>query len=201
MDPEFWNQRYSGDDYFYGTAPNAFVAESAGLIPSGPVLCLAEGEGRNAAFLASCGHSVTAMDQSTAGLAKAQRLASARGVAINFVAGDLAEFVISPGAWAGVIATFAHLPQPLRRDVHRRVVAGLRPGGVYLLEAYTPEQMKYKTGGPVNQPELLMQLKDLRTELAGLELVIARELIRDVNEEPGHRGLSAVVQVAGRKPL
>jgi 2-polyprenyl-3-methyl-5-hydroxy-6-metoxy-1,4-benzoquinol methylase len=201
MDPEFWNQRYSGEDYFYGTSPNAFVAESAGLIPPGPVLCLAEGEGRNAVFLASRGHSVTAMDQSTAGLAKARWLASARGVAINFVAGDLAEFVITPGSWTGVVATFAHLPQPLRRDVHRRVVDGLRAGGVYLLEAYTPEQVKYKTGGPVNQPELLMQLKDLRTELAGLELVIARELVRDVNEEPGHRGLSAVVQVAARKPL
>jgi 2-polyprenyl-3-methyl-5-hydroxy-6-metoxy-1,4-benzoquinol methylase len=201
MDPEFWNQRYSGEDYFYGTSPNAFVAESAGLIPAGPVLCLAEGEGRNAAFLASRGHSVTAMDQSSAGLAKARRLAAARGVTINFVAGDLADFVINPGTWAGIVATFAHLPQPLRRDVHRRVAEGLRPGGVYLLEAYTPEQVKYKTGGPVNQPELLMQLADLRKELAGLELVVARELVRDVNEEPGHRGLSAVVQVAARKPL
>lgn len=199
MEPEFWNQRYGGDEYFYGTSPNAFIAESVSLIPTGPVLCLAEGEGRNAVFLAAHGYTVTAMDQSTAGLAKARRLASSRGVTINTVTADLSEFVITPKAWSGIVATFVHLPQLLRREVHRRVVEGLQPGGVYLLEAYTPEQVKYKTGGPVNQPELLMQLKDLRTELAGLELVIAHERVRDVNEEPGHRGLSAVVQVAARK--
>jgi SAM-dependent methyltransferase len=201
MEPEFWNQRYGGNEYFYGTSPNAFIAESVSLIPPGPVLCLAEGEGRNAVFLAASGHAVTAMDQSTAGLAKARRLAAARNVAVDTVAGDLADFTIGSKAWAGIVATFVHLPQPLRRDVHRRVIEGLQPGGIYLLEAYTPEQVKYKTGGPVNQPELLMQLADLRKELAGLELLIARELIRDVQEEPGHRGLSAVVQVAARKPL
>lgn len=201
MDPEFWNQRYAGNDYFYGTSPNTFIAESAALIPSGPVLCLAEGEGRNAVFLAARGHAVTAMDQSTAGLAKAGRLAAARGVAINIVAADLSDFAIVPNAWSGIVATFVHLPQPLRRAVHRRVIEGLKPGGIFLLEAYTPEQVKYRTGGPVNQPELLMQLRDVRTELAGLEFVVARELVRDVNEEPGHRGLSAVVQIAARKPL
>lgn len=201
MDPEFWNQRYAGNDYFYGTSPNTFIAESAALIPSGPVLCLAEGEGRNAVFLAARGHAVTAMDQSTAGLAKAGRLAAARGVAINTVAADLSDFAIVPNAWSGIVATFVHLPQPLRRAVHRRVIEGLKPGGIFLLEAYTPEQVKYRTGGPVNQPELLMQLRDVRTELAGLEFVVARELVRDVNEEPGHRGLSAVVQIAARKPL
>jgi len=199
MDPEFWNQRYAGDEYFYGTSPNTFVAESAELIPAGPVLCLAEGEGRNAVFLASRGHTVTAMDQSTAGLAKASRLAKARGVTINTVVADLSAFALGSNAWAGIVATFVHLPQPLRRDVHRRVVAGLQPGGVFLLEAYTPEQVNYKTGGPVNQPELLMRLADLRAELSGLEFIVARERVRDVNEEPGHRGLSAVVQIAARK--
>lgn len=201
MEPGFWNQRYSGEEYFYGTSPNAFIVESVSLIPPGPVLCLAEGEGRNAVFLAARGHAVTAMDQSTTGLDKARRLAAAQNVSIATVAGDLADFTIRSNAWAGIVATFVHLPQPLRRDVHQRVIEGLQPGGVYLLEAYTPAQVKYKTGGPVNQPELLMQLKDLRAELAGLELAVARELVRDVNEEPGHRGLSAVVQIAARKPL
>lgn len=199
MDPAFWNQRYAGDEYFYGTAPNDFVATQAALIPAGPVLCLGDGEGRNAVYLAGRGHAVTAMDQAAGGLAKAQRLARDRGVAITTVVGDLADFPIKPGAWSGIVATFVHLPQTLRADVHRRVATGLAPGGVYLLEAYTPEQLKYRTGGPVNQPELLMKLADLRAELAGLDLVIAHELVRDVHEEPGHRGASGVVQVAARR--
>lgn len=200
MDPTFWNQRYAGSEFFYGTHPNAFIAEQADLIPPGPVLCLAEGEGRNAVFLAERGHAVTAMDQAEAGLAKARRLAATRGVPLATFVGDLSDFAIAPGAWSGIVATFVHLPPPLRRDIHRRVAAGLRPGGVFLMEAYTPDQVKHRTGGPVNQPELLMRLDDLRLEFPGLELVIARELERDVFEEPGHRGRGAVVQLAARQP-
>lgn len=200
MDPAFWNDRYSGSDFFYGTSPNDFVAECAPFLPPGPVLCLAEGEGRNAVFLASRGHAVTALDQSAVGLAKARRLASTRGVALTTLVADLADFAIAPGAWSGVVATFVHLPLPLRREVHRRVAAGLRPGGVFVLEAYTPAQVKHRTGGPVNQPELLMKLADLRDELPGLDLLVARELERIVSEGTAHHGLSAVVQVAARKP-
>lgn len=200
MNASFWNERYGGNEFFYGTTPNAFIAEQAALIPPGPVLCLAEGEGRNAVFLAQRGHAVTAMDQAAAGLAKAQRLAAARGVPLTIAVGDLADFAITPDTWSGIVATFVHLPLPLRRDVHRRVAAGLRPGGVFLLEAYTPDQVKHRTGGPVNQPELLMRLEDLRLEFPGLELVVARELERDVAEGSGHRGRGAVVQLVARKP-
>ncbi len=201
MDSSFWDDRYSGADFFYGTTPNGFIAEHAPLIPPGPVLCLAEGEGRNAVFLATSGHAVTAVDQSAVGLAKARRLADERRVALTTSVADLADFAITPGAWSGIVATFVHLPQPLRRTVHRRVAEGLRPGGVFLLEAYTPDQVRHRTGGPVNQPELLMKLSDLRDELAGLELVVAREFEREVSEGTGHHGLAAVVQIAARRPL
>jgi hypothetical protein len=45
-----------------------------------------------------------------------------------------------------------------------------------------------------------MNLKDLRVELAGLELLIARELERDVVEGDSHTGRGAVVQILARKP-
>jgi hypothetical protein len=44
-----WNERYAEDDYAYGTAPNDFLVEQADRLPEGPVLCLAEGEGRKPA--------------------------------------------------------------------------------------------------------------------------------------------------------
>lgn len=200
MDPSFWNHRYSGHDFFYGTAPNVFIAECASLIPPGPVLCLAEGEGRNAVFLASRGHAVTAMDQSPVGLAKARRLAVERGVPLSTFVADLADFAIMPGTWSGIVATFVHLPPALRRSVLRRVAAGLRPGGCFLFEAYAPGQVKHRTGGPVDQPELLVPLAGVRDELAGLDLLIARELERDVSEGAAHAGLGAVVQIAARRP-
>ena len=181
MDAAFWNERFSPEHYVYGETPNAFVAEYAPKIPAGPVLCLAEGEGRNAAYLAMLGHRVTAVDQSEVGLAKARRLAASRGVAIETVVADLENYSIAPGAWAGIVATFAHFPPRLRRKVHRAATAGLQPGGIFILEAYTPAQLALGTGGPKN-PELLMTLADLREDLSRLDLLVARELERDVIE-------------------
>jgi SAM-dependent methyltransferase len=198
MDAEFWNNRFAAPQYIYGEAPNAFVAEMASQIPPGPVLCLAEGEGRNAVHLATLGHRVTAVDQSEAGLAKARRLAAARGVEIETLLANLENFTIEPGVWAGIVATFAHLPPTIRRKVHAEAMRGLRPGGVFILEAYTPAQLAFDTGGP-KSPELLMTLASLRDELAGLELLIGREIERDVNEGDGHTGRGAVVQILARR--
>lgn len=198
MDAPFWNNRYAVPQYFYGETPNAFVAEMAVQIPAGPVLCLAEGEGRNAVHLSALGHRVTAVDQSEAGLAKARRLAAARGVQIETVVADLLNFTIEPGAWAGIISIFAHLPPAIRFKVHAQVVRGLRPNGVFLLEAYTPAQLAFETGGPKSL-ELLMTLGSLREELAGLEFMIGRELEREVIEGGGHTGRGAVVQVVARR--
>ncbi len=194
-----WDERYSVPDYVYGTEPNAFVAEMAARIPAGPVLCLAEGEGRNAVHLARLGHAVTAVDQSAIGLAKAARLAIAHNVTVTTIAADLAHYAIEPGAWAGIVTTFAHLPPSLRRTVHAQVVAGLRPGGVFILEAYTPAQPAFGTGGP-KDPALCMTLAALREELAGLTFDLARECEREVIEGTGHRGRGAVVQIVAHRP-
>jgi len=198
MDAAFWNNRFAAPHFIYGETPNAFVAEMAVQIPDGPVLCLAEGEGRNAVHLAALGHRVTAVDQSQAGLAKARRLAAAHGVEVETVLADLENFTIEAGFWDGIVATFAHLPPPLRRRIHAQVVAGLRSGGVFILEAYTPAQLAFDTGGP-KSPELLMTLAGLRDELAGLELMIGREIEREVVEGDGHTGRGAVVQILARR--
>lgn len=195
----FWDERFSAADYIYGTAPNTFVAAMAAQIPAGPVLCLAEGEGRNAVHLAQLGHAVTAVDQSAIGLGKAARLAKERGVTLTTVVTDLADYTITPGTWAGVVVTFGHVPPQLRRTMHAQIVAGLRPGGVYILEAYTPAQLAFGTGGP-KDVELLMTLAALREELAGLDFEHAVECERDVIEGTYHTGRGAVVQILARKP-
>lgn len=198
MDAAFWNSRYAVTSHVYGESPNLFVAEMASQIPPGPVLCLAEGEGRNAVHLATLGHRVTAVDQSEIGLAKARRLAATRGVDIDTVIADLENFDIEPGAWSGIEATFAQLPPAIRRKIHAQAARGLRLGGVCILEAYTPAQLAFDTGGP-KSPELLMTLAGLRDELAGLELLVGREIERDVIEGAGHTGRGAVVQILARR--
>lgn len=194
-----WDERYSSDDYAYGTEPNAFLAARASRLPRGRMLCLGEGEGRNAVWLAEQGHEVTAVDASAVGLEKARRLAASRGTTITTVHADLAEYPIEPGAWDGIVSIFCHLPLTLRADLHRRCVAGLRPGGLMLLEAYTPRQVGRGTGGPPSA-ELMMDAQTLRAELAGLDLMELQEYEREVHEGAFHNGLGAVVQLVARKP-
>jgi SAM-dependent methyltransferase len=195
----FWDERFAEAGWAYGDEPNDFVRESAPRIPSGPVLCLAEGQGRNAVHLAALGHAVTAMDQSAVGMERARELARERGVSLTTVVADLAEFVIEPGRWQGIVSVFAHLPPVLRRRVHAVVTAGLAPGGVFVLEAYAPRQLEFRTGGP-DDPERLAPVETLRDELPGLEFEVAREVERDVVEGRYHVGRAATVQILARRP-
>jgi len=194
-----WDQRYDTPEYVYGTDPNEFLAGVVAEISAGRTLCIAEGEGRNAVFLAEHGHQVVAVDSSAVGLEKAGRLAKERGVHIETVTADLAVFDIEPERWDAIISIFAHVPPDVRRPLHRKVVRGLRPGGTLVLEAYTPEQIKLGTGGPP-VPEMTMTLAALREELNGLVFKHAEELEREVIEGRYHTGKGAVVQVVAVKP-
>ena len=194
-----WDERYATDEYLYGTEANAFLTSVIDRIPPGRVLCLAEGEGRNAVWLAEQGRSVTAVDASPVGLDKARQLAAARGVYIDAVVADLADYPIPADHWDAIVPIFCHIRPDLRLDLHRRSVRGLRPGGVFVLEAYTPAQLHHRTGGPPHEA-MLMTLAGLRQELAGLDFVHAVECEREVVEGRLHHGLGAVVQVVAVRP-
>lgn len=194
-----WDERYSQADYVYGKNPNDFLVQVIQHIPKGRVLCLAEGEGRNAVYLAQQGCQVTAVDASSVGLAKAKKLAAERFVEIETIVAELAVFEIQPHSWDAIVSIFCHLPPAMRARMHRQVVAGLRSHGVFVLEAYTPRQLEFRTGGPPNA-ELLMELATVKQELAGLVFEHAVERERDIQEGLFHRGRSAVVQVLAVKP-
>ena len=196
--PSMWDERYSEPGYAYGTEPNGFLASVVDRIPEGRVLCLAEGEGRNAVFLAGRGYDVTAVDASSIGLTKANKLAAERGVTITTINADLTEFDIEPDAWQGIVSIFCHLPPLIRAGLHERCLRGLAPGAVFVLEAFTPRQLDLRTGGPRTR-ELLMELDFIRQELPGLRFEIAREIERPVEEGKYHRGTAAVLEILAVK--
>ncbi len=200
MSNAFWDERYRKDGYYYGTEPNDFLRAEAARIPKGAVLCLAEGEGRNAVYLAGLGYTVTAVDFSAEGLRKAEALAKQRGVEVTLVEADLAAFDLGTDAWSGIVSMWAHTRPEVRGRLHRDVARALVPGGVFILEAYRPEQLAFGTGGPADIT-MLPSLAMLRTELASLELVIAREVERDIQEGTKHVGMSATVQVVGIRSM
>jgi SAM-dependent methyltransferase len=163
------------------------------------VLCLGEGEGRNAVYLAELGFEVLAVDSSAVGLGKAQKLAKSRGVAIETLVADLADYDIQPDSWDAIISFFCHAPSAIRKPLHKKVARGLCSGGVFVLEAYTPAQLELKTGGPPTEDQM-MSLIALQEELTGLVFSHAIEIERDVVEGRQHTGQGAVVQILARKP-
>ena len=183
----------------FGTEPNDFLREEAHRIPRGRVLCMGEGEGRNSVFLAELGHEVVGVDQSRVGLEKAQALARERGVFVETVVSGIQDFHLGEEEWEGIVSIFFHLPPGLREEVHRSVVRGLAPGGVLILEAYTPRQLDLGRCGPSN-PQKLMTLKMLQEDLRGLDLILGREVEREFREGTMHRGPGSVVQVVARRP-
>lgn len=193
-----WDEEYSVEEFVYGKAPNEFLLEMSDRLKKDDVLCLAEGEGRNAVYLARQGFAATAVDSSRVGLAKAYKLAQEFGVTIQTVPADLADYTIEEGVWDSIVSISCHVHQDLRRRLHRDVVAGLKEGGTFLLEAYTPKQLEFGTGGPPSA-EYLMDLATLRKELEGLEFIHGKELVRDVVEGINHTGKGSVVQVLARK--
>ncbi len=194
-----WDQRYAGDEYRFGTLPNRFLIDCAASLKPGKMLSLGEGEGRNAVYLARLGFEVTAVDGSAVGLAKARRLAAEQGVALTTITADLNDYVIQPAAWDGIMDFFCHLPRAERIPLHQRVIAGLKPGGVYILEIFAPLQPQLATGGPVDR-DLLMSEEEARAELADLDLRIVREIVRHREEEDPTTESLAVLQVLGVKP-
>jgi len=193
-----WDQRYSEAGFAYGTEPNDFLRSEYARIPKGGrVLCLAEGEGRNAVFLAKHGYVVTAVDQSSVGLAKARRLASDHGVEISAIVADLADYDLGHDCWDGIVSISAHVPPGLRKKLHNQVGHALTVGGCLILEAYTERQLETEGigGPPPSSAELFMSLSGLQSELVTLDFMIGRERVRNVSEGKHHQGESAVVQV------
>ena len=197
-----WNERYNEAEYVFGTEPNDFLTEVFENIPAGGrVLCLAEGEGRNAVFLAEQGYKVTAMDLSEVGLNKALKLAFDKWVDIKIEVADLADYQFGEAQWDGIVSIWAHLPESVRQYVHAKITPALKPAGVFILEAYTEQQLTMEAvgGPPATQKERFGSLSFLRTELADLEEVIGTEKLRMISEGKRHQGLSAVVQYLGKK--
>ncbi|SKA76505.1 SAM-dependent methyltransferase [Desulfobaculum bizertense] len=194
-----WDRRYSEEGFTFGTCPNAFLTRSVShLTPGGHLLSLGEGEGRNAVWLAQQGFRVTAVDASRIGLDKAQSLARQRGVRITTIQANLADFPLPPSEYDGIISIFCHLPPKVRVPLYQRCAKTLRPSGIIILEAYTPDQLNRDTGGP-QDAKRLMTAQILRDEFPSLRRILLQERIRSVYEGKLHTGKSSVVQFIGQR--
>ncbi|MGV6839739.1 MAG: class I SAM-dependent methyltransferase [Planktomarina sp.] len=198
---QMWNARYGQTEYVYGTAPNDFLLERYSAIPcQGCVLCLAEGEGRNAVFMAEQGYNVTGVDIADEGRSKAQKLASARSVQISYDVADLNTYDMGQGVWDGIVAVFCHMPSADRPALFQNIRSALRPGGAMVFEAYHEKQVEYGTGGP-KAKDLLYTREELEDAFQGWNIEVSQEGEREVIEGSLHNGKAYTVQFIAHKPL
>lgn len=190
-----WEERYAADEYAYGEEPNAFFKACLDRLPApGRLLLPGEGEGRNAVYAARQGWTVHAFDFSAAGREKALRLADRYGVRIDYEVADYETAHLEPESFDAVALIFTHMHERIRRTVHRKLVSALKPGGHLFLEAYSPEQLRYGTGGPPNA-QLLYTLADLQQDFSDLDIVQLEKIEAEIHEGQYHTGLASVVRL------
>lgn len=201
MSKEFWDQMYRDGAYRFGTEPNAFLAESVpSRVAAGKrIVCLGEGEGRNAVWLAEQGYQVTAVEQSEVGIEKIQKLAESRGVRVETVLSSIENFAPEQ-RFDAVVLIYIHAPAKERELIHAKAVELLDRQGLLILEGYTPEQrLLGRTSGGPQAIEMLFTAEILKQDFQALDVEYVEELVIELAEGAAHRGVANVVRFLGRK--
>jgi SAM-dependent methyltransferase len=195
-----WDERYAGGGFQFGEAPNLFLLSQAHrLRPGMRALAVGDGEGRNGVWLAQQGLLATSIDWSSVGLEKARALAARRGVALRTITADVTRWDW-PAAGFDVIAwIFVHLPPDDRALACAGALRALAPGGLLLLEAFTPAQEGRRSGGP-KDVSLLWSRALVERHFAGLEALELLEGTVALDEGPRHQGPAEVVRAVLRRP-
>jgi SAM-dependent methyltransferase len=199
VDPKsFWDIRYASVGYSYGVLPNVFLKEQLHLLPFGKILFLGEGEGRNAVYAAQHGWVVSAVDLSEEGRNKALNLASEKSVSIDYLVGDASTVEFEENSFDAIALIYAHFPESIRKIIHRKAIAWLKPGGKIILEAFRPEQLHFKSGGP-KEVSMLFTKALLENDFDDLTIYQLDTLNTILNEGDFHQGEAAIIRLVAIK--
>lgn len=195
---EFWETRYSEENYAYGENPNDFLKENYAKIPKGKVLFPADGEGRNSVFLAKLGYDVSSFDISEEGKIKAENLAKINNTKISYQVGDLETLNFPENNFDALVLIFAHVPSEIRKEFHQNLLKLLKPNSIIIFEAFSKEQLQFNSGGP-KQLDMLFSEEDVKNEFPNIKFEILTTEIININEGLYHQGTASVVRFIGIK--
>lgn len=195
-----WDERFGREEPVYGHEPNGYLRAQAALRLKPPMKLLlpADGYGRNGLWFAKQGFDVTTVDVSPVGVERARKTAKLAGVSATILLSDLNLWDWPQAEFDAVAAIYLHLPPEEREVIHPRMFGALKPGGVLILEAFHPGQLKFCSGGP-KQVELLYSAEMLRQDFAGAEVLELAESVVDLEEGRMHSGKGAVVRAVFRR--
>jgi len=198
---QFWNERFDKEEFIFGKEPNEYLTLQTRryLKPKSKVLCIADGEGRNGVWLAKQGMQVVGFDASDIALAKAKQFAKDNQVEIEYSFSDTDSFDWQVNTYDAVIGIFIQFADPqMRARIFQKTYAALRPGGIFILQGYTPKQLEYKTGGPSLIEHLYTEvmIRELTKEFEILDLCCYE---KELNEGARHAGMSALLGLVAKK--
>ena len=193
-----WNERYNTTEFIYGKEPNVFFAENLMKLSAGKILLPAEGEGRNAVFAAKNSWQVTAFDGSEIAKEKALKLASDNNVKINYTCNYYENFEFNENYFDAIGLVFCHINSEKRKIIHNKFLKFLKKDGYIILQAYSKNQLKNKTGGPMDL-DLLYSVDDIKADFEEMEILFLEENTINLSEGSYHVGQGSVVSFVGKK--
>lgn len=198
---QFWNERFNQDEFIFGKEPNEYLVQQAQIFlkPGSQVLCIADGEGRNGVWLAKQGMSVAGFDVSDIALAKAKKFAKENHVEVVYSLSDSDGFDWQSEYYDAVVAIFVQFADPqMRARIFEQVYQSLKPGGIFILQGYTPKQLEYKTGGPSLIDHLYTEemVRGLAKDFEILDLCCYE---KELSEGARHTGMSALLGLTAKK--
>jgi SAM-dependent methyltransferase len=200
----FWDSRYSGEEYVYGKQPNEFFKEQLLKLIPGSILMPADGEARNGVFAAEQGWKVTSMDLSIEAKSKALQLAAERQVTLDYIVGDLENLDFEKASFDAIGLIFAHFPADKKSALHKKLTTFLKPGGIVIFEAYSKGHLKQidknpQVGGP-RDIDMLFSKEEISADFEGYDVLMLEEMDVWQNEGIRHVGEGTVIRFVGRKP-
>lgn len=197
----FWNERFDNEEFIFGKEPNEYLVQQTKIFikPGSQVLCIADGEGRNGVWLAKQGMSVTGFDVSSVALAKAKQFAKDNRVEVSYSLSDSDSFDWQSERYDAVVAIFIQFADPqMRARIFQQILQTLKPGGIFILQGYTPKQLEYKTGGPSLIDHLYTE-EMIRVLAKDFEILDLCCYEKELSEGARHSGMSALLGLTAKK--
>lgn len=194
---EFWNQKFSRDGYLYGKEPNEFIKSTyVNFKKNQRVLCLGEGEGRNAIFFAKNGFEVSAIDASDIGLEKLNKRALDEKLEIKTFCMDLNDWKVVE-KYDVIVASYLHVYDYEREQLFKKIEDSLEKDGYFVAEFFSTKQLNYISGGPKDE-NLLYTIEDFENHFKSCKKELKEEIVL-LDEGIGHQGNACVIRVVIQK--
>ena len=195
---EFWNEKFLRDGYLYGKEPNAFLQVCYNNFKkSQRVLCLGEGEGRNAVFLASKGYEVAAIDASDVGLKKLEEFAKEQNISVKTRCLDLNEW-IPKKKYGAIVFSFLHLLSDEKQSLFKKIESSLKAKGFFIAEVFSKNQLNFDSGGPKDE-NLLYSIDDFKDSFSHCIIHKLEEVEIELDEGKGHKGKASVIRIIAQR--